>query len=225
MDKIIPLARQEEDGQPVLLASIGAGVHGEEGIHGEEGQEISSATEGDEGAKVSNTEKKSKARSKAKGGDGGGRKHRHTHPPGKPARVSKGKNRPSGRSAKELGIVWIGSRCEDSPVTKAHHMIGRISIDQGEIFECKYCHKVKWLPKTEAECTRMGNWLQVHGKDEGYQRTLDSHPAAKRLISKIQDIYYLKKTVPASKFPLILAAVMLDREYPYDVEITEEEVL
>ncbi len=54
---------------------------------------------------------------------------------------------------------------------------------------------------------------------------LDEHPAARRLISKIQDIYYLKKVIPEEQFPIAVAAVMLDREYPYDVTITEEDVL
>ena len=124
-----------------------------------------------------------------------------------------------------MGIVWPDARCDDSPVSKAHHTIARTQIDGGDIYECKYCHRVKWLPNNMTECVRLGNWLKIYGYNGGYQRILDLHPAAKRLLSKIQDIYYLRKAIPPEQFPIAVAAVMMDREYPHDVEIEEEDIL
>lgn len=128
------------------------------------------------------------------------------------------------RSAQELGITWLDAYCENSS-TKGHLLVGKTKIDAGTVFECSVCHKVKWLPDDIDECIKLGNSMKIYGEDGGYQRILDKHPAAKRLMSKIQDIYYLRKALTPEQFPIAVAAVILDREYPFDVEITEEEVL
>lgn len=129
-----------------------------------------------------------------------------------------------GRSARELGIEWLHFRCELSP-SKAHYLQGKDYINGGRIFECKFCHKVTWLPTEYSECQQLGAWLRIYGQDAGYQRMLDLHPAARTLLAKIQDIYYLKKCVPADILPKVLACVMTDQAYPYEVELVEEEML
>jgi len=128
------------------------------------------------------------------------------------------------RSAQELGITWLDAYCENSS-TKGHLLVGKTKIDAGTVFECSVCHKVKWLPDDIDECIKLGNSMKIYGEDGGYQRILDKHPAAKRLMSKIQDIYYLRKALSPEQFPIAVAAVILDKEYPFDVEVKEEEAL
>ncbi len=223
MDTKISLARQE-DGRSVLLAGAGTGEVGEGATHRDQGKEISGDAKGHEGEKVKHPKTKGESHAKAKGRNKGGRRGRN-YSLRETIREAKRRNPAPGRSAQELGITWLDARCEDSPVSKAHYLIGRTQVDQGTVFECRYCHKVKWLPNGIDGAQRLGYLLHVYGLDGGYQRMLDEHPAARRLMSKIQDIFYLKKSLPSEHFPIALAAVMLDREYPYDVTITEEDVL
>ncbi len=225
MDETFSLARQEEVGRPVLLAGSGSGLSKQAEARRVQGQEVTGHAEKAEGSKSGNPKKKGESNAKNKGGDGRGRKRGRTYSLRDTIRDIEGRNRPSGRSAKELGITWLDTRCEESPRSKAHFLVGKTVVDGGTVFECKFCHRVRWLPNNLNECQRLGNWFYIYGLDGGYQRVLDLHPAAKRLMSKIQDIYYLKKTIPPDMFPLAVAAVMLDRDYPHDVEIMEEEVL
>ena len=225
MDNNFSLARQEEVRRSVLLASSGDGVPRKARVYRNARKALHSPAEGTQGEAAIHTAAESKSNAKDKGRNGRGRKRRRTYPPRETVRDAEGGNCPSGRSAQELGIKWLEARCDDSPTSKAHYLVAKTDTSAGVIFECKYCHKVTWLPASLDECERLNTWMHIYGKDGGYQRILDLHPAAKRLLSKIQDIYYLKKSLPPEQFPLALAAVMMDREYPYDVDVTEEEIL
>lgn len=224
MEEKISLARKEESRRSVLLAGSGDGTPGKAGSRGVQGQKGNSDAKGAERATPGHSAKKGKGDAEDKGGNGRGRRRgRHYSLRGE-VRDIEGVNRPSGRSAKELGINWLDGRCDDSP-SKAHWLMGTTVVDGGTMYKCKFCHKVTWLPDSLEECMRLSNWVRIYGLDGGFQRILNFHPQAKRLLSKIQDLYYLKKSIPANMFPLAVAAVMLDREYPYDVEIQEEEIL
>lgn len=226
MGKKVPLARQQKERPAVLLADSGDGVYEDAPeLCREEGQATTSAAEGDKRTKAGFAKKAGKSSTETKGGNGRRRKRGKFNPPGQSVRANKRANCPAGRSAQELGIDWLEERCEESPVSKAHYLIGKFDIGEGTVFECRYCHKVKWLPASMDDCLSLHRLIHIYGLSGGYQRMLDYHPAAKRLISKIQDIYYLRKSMPADQFPIAVAAVMLDREYPHDVEITEEEIL
>lgn len=219
----LQMARKEEEGRPVLLASSGSRASGEPSSGRAQGRKTTTDSKGDEGGKAKNPKKASKGNAKAKGGGRRGRRRGRSYSLRESARTTEGDNRPSGRSAKELGIEWLGDRCEKSPVTKAHFLIGMQKVDGGVLFKCKYCHHVKWLPVTDKEAVRLANWMKVYGEDGGYQRILDLHPTAKRLIAKVQDIYYLQKVLPVDQFAVAVAAVMLDNEYPFESELGYDE--
>lgn len=220
------LARQEKIGQPVLLVGSGYGVSGQAGGSGDQRQTSPSNAKGDERTKASDTSQKGKDNAEDKGGGRKrGRKRGRSYSFRDAIREVERRDNSFGRSAKELGIEWLDGRCEENKVTKAHYMVGRTHVDGGTVFMCVYCGKVKWLPNSFGRAQVLGQYIERYGKTVGYQKILDRHPAAKRLLSKIQDIYYLRKSISADQFPIALAAVMLDREYPYDAEITEEEVL
>ncbi|MBU2051347.1 MAG: hypothetical protein KKH61_20560, partial [Gammaproteobacteria bacterium] len=90
----------------------------------------------------------------------------------------------------------------------------------------------KWLPLSMDNCIALGRLLKIYGYDLGYQKFLDGYPthvngfpAAKRLLVQIQDIYYLRKAFPDGQlFSIALAGIVMDRDYPYDIEETEEEM-
>ncbi len=225
MDNEIPLARQENIRRPVLLGSTGPRTTGQGALCRAEGQKASGHVRRYPKGSPISAAQAGKGYAKAKGGNGRGGKHGRAYSLRESIREAEGRNPAPGRTAKELGIEWPGERCEESPVTHAHWFTGRTYIDGGVIFECKFCHKVKWLPTEYEHCYDLGAWQHIYGLTTGYQRMLDLHPSARRLLSKIQDIYYLRKAIPPEQFPLAIASVMLDREYPYDVEIKEEDIL
>ena len=225
MDIKIPLAREEEVGQSVLLASTGNRAAIKGSIRGGKRTKISGNVKGGKDSQTISAAQASKGNAKDKGRNGRKGRRGRSYSLRSAVGDAERRNPAPGRSAKELGIEWLDARCEDSPVTKAHHFIARTKVDTGCMWECKYCHKIKWMPLSYVECLELDKYMHIYGLSGGYQRILDCHPAARRLLSKIQDIYYLRKFIPPEQFPIAVAAVMLDREYPYDVTIEEEDIL
>lgn len=225
MDTKIPLARKETERRTVLLARSRIREVAQRASRRDQGQTQGSHAKENEGGKIIGTKKKSQGNAENQGRNRRGRKRGRAYSLRESIREAKGRNPAPGRTAQELGITWLDTRCEDSPVSKAHHLVARTAVDEGYVFECRYCHRVEWLPDSVSGGQRLNELMKIYGLDRGYQKMLDEHPAARRLISKIQDIYYLKKVIPEEQFPIAVAAVMLDREYPYDVTITEEDVL
>lgn len=225
MGKEAKMAREEQE-QPVLLDRAGTGETHLSSSNRDSGQESSANSKGLEGSKGSNSEEESQGNAKNKGrGRKRGRKPGHSYTFRGAVEEIKRRNRASGRSAKELGIEWPEDYCYDSPRTRAHYFKGRNTVAGGTIFQCTHCGKVKWLPDGVADCQRFSAMIKIYGLQAAYNRLLDEHSQAKSLLSKIQDIRFLQKIMPEEEFPIALAAVMLDREYPYDPEMTEEEVL
>ncbi len=71
----------------------------------------------------------------------------------------------------------------------------------------------------------LGKYLHVYGPNLGYQKILNSHPAARRMICWLQDTYYLRKALPDGQWEIAVAAVAMDKQYPYDISPVEEEML
>ena len=226
MDKEIPVARQEKERRSVLLGYSGSREVRLDSVHGDQRPAAFSDAKGDERDQAKAPSPPRKGNAKAKGRDGKRRgKRGRTYSLGQPIRDFERRNIPGGRSAKELGVRWPDDICKESPVTKAHHFIERTRVDSGFIFECKYCHELKWLPGTTEQAKQMGKLFRQYGPTEGYQKMLNSRPRARRMLSKMQDIRRLKKMLPADQFLIAVAAIVLDREYPYDAEIEEKDIL
>jgi len=218
MVKKISLARKKAEGRTVLLAGSRNGEAGYLGSYRNKRKKKDTTAKRKEEKASSLIAEESENTTKAKDGDERpkrrGRKRGYHYTARKPTGEAKGKDSPSGRSAAELGIVWVDARCELSP-TKAHHMIGKFHIDKGVLYECKYCHRVRWQPFSLTAAVRFGSLMRIYGEDEGYRRALNHHPAARRLIAKLQDLYLLRASMPEEQYLIVLAAIMTDKEYPY----------
>jgi hypothetical protein len=225
MDKEATLARKEADRWPVLLSDSGPRTFGTRTIHRDPRSKDSIPAKGySESTPISATQA-GKSDAKVKGrGRGRPAQHRQDNPSRKPTRKVKGGDIITGRSAQELGIEWPEDRCEESP-SSAHHFVTRSIVDSGFIFTCIYCHIVKWLPSGLEDAQHLGVMMHIYGLNGGYHRMLDLHPTAKRMLCRIQDIHYLQMAVADELFLIALSAIMLDRSYPYDVEVAEEEML
>ena len=228
MGKKTILPRKERRQLPVLLARTGTGEYRQEGDSGgDQGQEEAITIKGDETEEIKSAKKAGKdssettsthrGRGRKAGRRGGYNLVR------KSAGGDQGEDKVSGRCARELGIVWVDGRCEESP-SKAHYYVGRDKIDKGQLFECKHCHSIIWLPMDYESAQKLSTLMILYGESSGYCKMLDRHPAARKIIAKVQDLKYLRK-LPKEQFLMALAAVMTDNNYPYEVEVEEEEVL
>ena len=90
-----------------------------------------------------------------------------------------------------MGIVWLSPKCNSSS-TQAHYLVSIYSVDGGDIYCCKYCWKVKWLPNSRDGAEQLSVLMRKYGDDIGYQLLLDRKPNAKKLMYQLQDIWMLR---------------------------------
>lgn len=197
MGEELSLARKEEEGQSVLLASSGIRESIKESASRDSGQESSDTTKGSKGGKAKYTQAKSKSSIKAKGVDASSSKtkgHRRDNKDRKQNRRNEGKDSKLRRSAQELGITWLDSECE---VAKYHFLKEYDKVDGGVIFQCQYCHKVKWLPLSYDDAVKMGELMRKLGNQAGYCHFLNlpSHRMAKIMVAKLQELERISKSV------------------------------
>ena len=81
-----------------------------------------------------------------------------------------------------MGVVWVDSNCEDSSIG-AHFFEGILRVDGGDVFKCKYCKKVKWLPGSIEGAVKLAAAIRKYGDDEGYRRFLGHFPKAKAALA------------------------------------------
>ncbi len=219
MGNEVSLARQAEDRREVLLAGAGTVGAGEETSCRDQRPTQDGPAVRVQKDKVKAAAKKSKDTAASKADDRGRKPRRR--PGNKSGRKAGGverANKSSGRSAEELGIEWPDVRCEVSS-TKAHFWVARDCIEHGTVFECKYCHRFIWLPDYYGEAIELAHSIGRHGHTAAYQAMLAKHPVVLKLLSKIQDLHYLRG-LPQEQFLKVVVAVMTDREYPYATQVT-----
>lgn len=110
-------------------------------------------------------------------------------------------------------VVWFDWRCKNSP-TRAHHLVKVDNIDTGMIFRCLYCQRHKWYPARWSTIETYSDMIHKFGEDDAYNKLLDWHPAAKALMTKLEDLWYVRKEVKDDEaFVEVVKAVMKDRGY------------
>lgn len=93
------------------------------------------------------------------------------------------------RTARSMGIEWLDHNCPCKPSAPyAHHLEGRINIDGGSIYICKYCGKAKWMPHSLSDCHKLEHYQKYYGNDEGYCKLLDEHPAAREALAALRGV-------------------------------------
>ncbi len=108
----------------------------------------------------------------------------------KPTRGHEGRDCKSRRSAKIMGITWLGTECDKSP-SGAHYLVGVHSADGGEVYCCKYCWRVKWLPASTSGAEEFDKLIYKYGTEIAYQKLLDRRYNAKEVMYQLQDIWML----------------------------------
>ena len=220
MGKKFQMARKEEEGQPVLLASTSDGESISTSCIRNQGQEEHDAARRDEGEEVEDTTSESQGIVKASRANPSSTKpkrRRRDNQDRKQDRRNEGEHKSVRRCAKELGIVYPGSYCDETKTTP-HHWIEKEKVHGGSLYQCKHCHNYLWLPLFHMDSYRLGELIRRFGKDKGYCNYLDEHRPAKILMAKLLNLRELESTMDNPReFAKIVDEILSDREYDKEV--------
>ncbi len=216
MGEELPLAREEEEGQSMLLAIAGNGELITASCLRNERTQESNVAEDCYGGEIEDTETESKVSRKVKRANASSSKparRRRDNKDRESNRGDEGEHKPTRRSAQELGITFPGAHCDELE-TVPHHWVEVGTVSGNSLYQCKFCHKYLCLPMSSTDATRLGNLMKYRGSTEGYCRYLNTRRAAKLLIAKLQDLRRLDMEITDKReFARMVDKIMSDREY------------
>ena len=215
MGKELSMAREEEEGQPVLLASPGVGELITTSYRGDQRTQKPNPSKRSKGGKAEDIKAKGKGSSKAEGANARPRRQRHRrdNKNRKQDRGDEGEYKSARRSAQELGIVYPGSYCDDAEVVP-HYWVGDSIVGKGSLFQCRLCRRYLWLPLSTFDAMNLSTLLRKYGISEGYCRYLNRHRPAKLIMAKLQDLRRLEMEITDKReFARLTDKILSDKEY------------
>lgn len=216
MGKELPLARSEEEGRSVLLAITSSGELITTSYSGDKREKKSAPTKVSTRGAIEDTKAKSKRRRKVEGTnassskeEGSGRDYQDRESD----RGDEREDKPVGRSAQELGIVYPVSYCDDAK-TIPHQRVEVDKVYGGSLSQCKLCHDYLWLPLCWTDAQRLDKLIMHYGRTEGYCRFLNKRRGAKMLMAKLQDLRRLAAEITDKrKFARVVDKILSDKDY------------
>jgi len=218
MGKELPMARKERGRRQVLLAGAGSGEPIDASSSRKKRKEEDGTPKGEASKPSVNSTQESKSSPEAKAPDDAANKakgHRRGHKARKSTGEHEGGDCSTRRRAKELGVNWPDDRCWESP-THAHWFTASSEICRGYIWICKYCLKAKWMPDGWPDNERFARSIIKYGIDEAYWKWIDRRPTVVVLLRKLEDLRLMRKVVMPDDYAKVVAAIMSDRDYPYE---------
>ena len=215
MGEELPLAREEEEGQPVLLAITGSGESIYTSCNRNKRAKKSTSAKVSSRGKVKDTETKGESSSKTKGADARPKPkgYRRDNQDRKSDRGDEGKDKFARRGASELGITFPSSYCDENFLIP-HYWVEVDKVTNGSLLQCILCRRHLWLPTWHTDANRLGELIRQYGKDEGYCRYLNRHRSAKILMAKLQDLRRLEaEIVDKMEFGRIADKILSDKNY------------
>jgi len=216
MGKELQMAREENEGRPMLLAISSTGKPLTTSYRRNPRQKATGPFPRPARRKAKGTQTKSKDSSNLKGADAS---------PTRPARRGRGdKDREQGgshegengivrRSAQDLGIVFPGSYCDEAELTP-HYWSEADRPYGGSLLQCKLCRRHLWLPLSFMDAYTMQKLIEKHGGTDGYCRYLNRHRPAKMLMAKMLDLRRLETEVSDKReFARLTDKILSDKEY------------
>ncbi len=217
MGEELSLAREEEEGRPMLLAITGSGESIHASYRRDPWTQEPTPSKASSGGETKDTETKSKGSSKTQRANarrpGRPKGYRRDNKNRKSDRGDEGEDSRPGRTAQELGIIHPSSYCDELG-TVPHYWIENDKVAGGSLYQCKFCRRHLWLPLDYINAQRLGSLLNRYGKDEGYCLYLNLHRVAKVLMAKLQGLRRLEiKTTDKREFARLADKILSDKEY------------
>jgi len=216
MGKELSLARSEEEGRSMLLAITSSGKPIAAPCLRDQRTEGDNFAKVSEGGETEDTKTKSKGSSKVKRANASAFKKARRRRDNKNRKSHRGDERAhkhARRSAKELGITFPGSYCDELE-TVPHYWNEIEIVSSGLLLRCVFCSDYVWLPMFLPESLRLDSLIKQYGITEGYCRYLDMHREAKVLLAKMRDLRMLETKVDDKrKFAKMADEILSDKEY------------
>lgn len=216
MGKELPMARSEEERQPMLLAIAGSGELITTSCNRNQRTKEPNPSEGSKGGAVKDTKTKGKGSRKVKRANASSPKlqrRRRYNKDRKSDRGDEGEDSRPRRNAQELGVTFPSSYCDELDAVP-HYWTEIDIVASGSLFQCRFCRRHLWLPLDHLSAKHLGALMRQYGKDEGYCRYLNRHRAAKLLMAKLQDLRRLEMEITDKReFARIADKVLSDKEY------------
>ncbi len=223
MGEELQMAREEEEGQPMLLVRAGNG----EVITTASNRNKRPKTPGTyrryKGRKIKDTETESEDGSEVEGTSVSSiraARRRRSDTDREQGRADEGENGRFRRSAQGLGITYPGSYCDDAELIP-HYWYEVDKSYGGSLMQCRFCRRHLWLPLAFTEAVVMMKYTHKYGMVEGYCRYLNRHRPAKMLMAKMQDLRKLEVEVSNKReFARLADKILSDKEYDRIKEAT-----
>ena len=216
MGEELSLARSEEEGRSVLLASTGSGELITTSAVRNKGTQEPAPYKGSKRGKIKDTKAKGKSSRKTKGANASPSKstrRRRDNQDWKSDRGNEGEDKSARRSAQNMGVTFPSSYCDELEMVP-HYWVGVEKIHEGSLYQCKFCRRYLWLPTYHRNAEYLGNLMKQYGNNEGYCHFLNRHRAAKMLIAKLQDLRRLATEIGDKReFARLADKIMSDTEY------------
>ena len=214
MGNTLSMARSERRRKDMLLASGKSRVSALPPSGRNKRKKAVTSHKSTKGRTSEDFEKEGKISTTAKNSDGGSTKskgHRRHDKDRQQDRRTEGADSTPRRSASELGVKWIGSRCPDG---QPHYLIDKHTFAGGSLFKCTNCLKHVWLPTYLKDATEMEMLFKRFGAQAGYCKYLDKNRDAKVVVAKMQDLWNVRQTMTnKEEFKQLVITVMKEKDY------------
>ena len=216
MGEELQMAREEEEGQPMLLVRTSNGEAITTASNGNKRPKTPRTYRSRKSRKVKDTETESEDSSEVEGTDVSSiraARRRRSDKDREQGRADEGEDDTSRRSAQELGIVFPSSYCDDADIVP--HFWKEVDKPHGgSLYQCKLCRRHLWLPSGFTDAMMLKKCIDKFGLQEGYCRYLNRHRQAKMLVAKMQDLRKLEVEVSDKrKFARLADKILSDMEY------------
>jgi hypothetical protein len=93
-------------------------------------------------------------------------------------------------------LEWHDDRCDERPYPPfAHYWVEVGELDRGSVFMCKFCHRLRWYPRSFGEAQWFDRLIGRFGADEAYRLVLSNHPSAADKIVRLNDLRNIRKII------------------------------
>lgn len=212
MGQPISLAQQTTRGQSMLLYSAEHRVSSYSSSGRDQRKSQIESNSSPSRTEIKVTKKASPTSPTAQVHHGGSSKHigyRQNYKNRKSNGDAEGGDSSSGRSPQKL-VKYPNDNCSSA----AHYYIEADTVDRGVLFRCQYCRQHLWLPKSHESREDLVKLMKQHGQTSGYNIFLAKHPAAHRVMIKIQFLQKMREVlIDETDMIELIDKVMADRKF------------
>jgi len=114
-----------------------------------------------------------------------------------------------------MGVKFPEPYCNYHSPSGSHHYL-KIADN---IWQCKYCWAVMWLPNNWDDCEAFGIDVMRMGIDKAYQKQLRNRPGVRQVLSTLTEISQAREVMPEDELIKVVADIVTSRDFEEDSEL------